>query len=495
MGAAGAPASAPALDNKSDVGGHAAPGKEPGADDAPADPGAPGAGDSQGEPAMPADGDMPAMPPDGDMPAMPADGGMPAMPADGGMPAMPADGGMPAMPADGGMPAMPADGSEPTTPTAADAGTRPMPGGEPGSPTTPPASPPSSTPPQHVDPGGASSGEPGGGGPVAADSGTPATPATPAIGRGSIDAPVVGPVPTLAADKRAGTGYTLVKNWDFGADGNIRDNTDLIAEFQFHDQFGTIANGTHYGAVMVAPTAETAIRVKDLGLPDDQQPVEDPARPVREWTHASLVTHVLPLSATQKEVHVAKHDTGCGSFVSKWTLPNGGKHLAHDLLWETRVRMTTPTTGYWFALWTAGSKWNRGAEMDVLESFGTKYIRADAFHVNSVGGVDEYDYANWYGTLGKLGVTAEQSDLSQWHTFTWVYLKDDSFVVYDDGQLVQRGTLHWTYTGDAAAEPVNMTFLFDFTWGHTDVPDLSLTVPAATFELTYEIDYSRVYLR
>jgi hypothetical protein len=40
-----------------------------------------------------------------------------------------------------------------------------------------------------------------------------------------------------------------------------------------------------------------------------------------------------------------------------------------------------------------------------------------------------------------------------------------------------------------------MRFLFDFSWGHTQVSDVNIELPASMFPLTYEIDYSRVYLR
>jgi hypothetical protein len=37
--------------------------------------------------------------------------------------------------------------------------------------------------------------------------------------------------------------------------------------------------------------------------------------------------------------------------------------------------------------------------------------------------------------------------------------------------------------------------LFDLGWGHTDIADVNVKLPAATFEIQYELDYSRVYLR
>jgi hypothetical protein len=40
-----------------------------------------------------------------------------------------------------------------------------------------------------------------------------------------------------------------------------------------------------------------------------------------------------------------------------------------------------------------------------------------------------------------------------------------------------------------------MSFLFDFGWGHTQISDVNITLPASNFGITYEVDYSRVYLR
>jgi hypothetical protein len=64
------------------------------------------------------------------------------------------------------------------------------------------------------------------------------------VGTGDINAPAKGPGPSLASTI-GGAAFTLVKNWDFGTSGTIRGTSDLVSEFQFHDQFGTIANGTH----------------------------------------------------------------------------------------------------------------------------------------------------------------------------------------------------------------------------------------------------------
>ena len=328
------------------------------------------------------------------------------------------------------------------------------------------------------------------------DSGTPPPTGAETIGTGDIGKPAEGPAPTDAS-KVGGAPFVLVKNWDFGADGTIVDTAALVSEFQFHDQFGTIANGTNYGAVIVAPNSATAITASNLGLPNNMQPVEDPAHPTREFTASSMKAHVRPLSSSQSTCTVSSHNAGNGSIVAKWKLPNGGALLGKDILWETRVRMPTPLAAYWFALWTAGNQWNKGAEMDVLESFGTPniYPPPTAFHVNSVGGKDNIDYSSWPNGLDAAGVPANGRDLTQYHVWTWLYSKDDSYKVYYDGVVVQTGSIHWTLGGGSGGQTIDMDFLFDFGWGHTQISDVNISLPAASFPLTYEIDYSRVYLR
>jgi hypothetical protein len=316
------------------------------------------------------------------------------------------------------------------------------------------------------------------------------------VGAGDITKPALGPAP-LQANKVTGAPFVLVKNWNFGANGTIKNIDDLSAEFQYHDQFGTIANGTNYGAVTVAPNAATAVAANNLGLPNNRQPIEDPARPNREFTDETIVTYVRPLSASATTVSASAHNTGNGSFTSKFSLPSGGARLKHDLLWESRVRFPKPESGFWFSLWTAGNMWNKGAEMDVVESFGTPNIGtgAKAFHVNSVGGVDKHAYSSWPSELSNIGVPMAARDLADWHVFTWIYLQDDSYQVYFDDYLVQQGTLHWTLGGGNNGQNINMQFLFDFSWGHTQVQDVDISLPASSFPLTYELDYSRVYMR
>ncbi|HEX4335838.1 MAG TPA: hypothetical protein VH062_07990 [Polyangiaceae bacterium] len=321
-------------------------------------------------------------------------------------------------------------------------------------------------------------------------------PPTETVGTGDPSKPAKGPAPTETT-KIGGAPFVLVKNWDFGTDGTITDVASLVSEFQFHDPFGSIANGTNYGAVIVAPDAATAVVAKNLGLPDDMQPVEDPAHPVREWTASSLKTYVRPLTTSQTTCTVSSHDAGSGSFVAKWKLASGGVLLGKDVLWETRVRMPTPLAAYFYSIWASASQWNQGPEMDVLQSFGTPniYPPPTAFHSNSLGGNDDVDYTTWPPALDGVGVPANGRDLRDYHVVSWLYSKDDSYAVYFDGVVVQKGSLHWTLGGAPGAAALDVDFLFDLGWGSTKVADASISLPASTFPLTYELDYSRVYLR
>lgn len=326
----------------------------------------------------------------------------------------------------------------------------------------------------------------------AAGASSPPLPA--GIGSGELTRPVAGPAPSVAA-KLGGAPFSLVKNWDFGRADTLRDVAQLNAEFDYHDQFDTIANGTRYGAVTVAPDAAHAIAAPGLGLPGDRQPIEDPARPYREWTERSLKTYVRPLSPSQSSVTAPAHDAGCGSLNAKWKLSRGGAFLGRDLVWETRLRMPAPLPGYWLALWSAGDQWNEGAEMDVLASFGAANAGAKAFHVDAIGGTNAIDYSDWARGLTTAGVAQDARDLTQWHVWSWVYLRDDSYQVYFDGQLVQHGSIHWTNGGGERDTPIDLRFVFDLSWGHTQIADADISLPAAMFPLVYELDYSRVYLR
>lgn len=311
------------------------------------------------------------------------------------------------------------------------------------------------------------------------------------VGGGTVEDPAVGPPPAHSIDD--GKIYVLVKNWDFGTDGTIGDIRTMSEHFQYHDQFGTIANGTKYGAFTVAPDKETA-------LAHLKQPVEgvNTDRPVREFTSESLKTFLVPLDGATR-VHPTEQKAGCGSFQAKWRLPNGGSLLGRDLIWETRVRYKTPRY-YWFAIWIAGNKWKRGAEIDVVESFGYDngggYTNFDGryWHSSPVGGTAETNYhASWSAGMKKYGIT--EFDATEWHTWTLHYRADDTFTVYLDGRPVQNGTMHWTLGATPDGEPLDMSFIFDGAWGHRQVKSVNHWLDASELkDAFYEWDYSRVYL-
>ena len=307
------------------------------------------------------------------------------------------------------------------------------------------------------------------------------------IGGGTITSPAVGPAPSYGI---GGPNMVLVKNWHFGADGTIKNYADMSANFYYHDQFGTIGNGTNYGAVTVAPDSADALY---------NQPIEGVnSPPVRQFTTDSLQTFLTPLNgATTVDPNL--HNAGNGSFMAKWNLPNGGSLLGQDIVWETRVRYVTPPY-FWFALWTVGNSWHNGAEQDLIESFGYDngggYTNFDGryWHSNSVGGSDTVNYSNWGNAMAAQGIPSY--DATQYHIWTWVYKKDNSYAMYVDGVKVQGGAnYNWTDGATAGGTPVNMDFLFDAGWGHTQVQSVDHTLPASAFAgKYYEFNYSRVYL-
>lgn len=310
------------------------------------------------------------------------------------------------------------------------------------------------------------------------------------IGGGTMQSPAVGP----AASFGLGEGAVLVKNWNFGSNGTIKNMTDLDTNFNYHDQFGTWNNGWgKYGAHTVASSQSTKV-------PSSPQPVEftdTQNNAVREFFSDSLRTYLVPLTGAPDPVRATDYKIGCGSFVAKWELPNGGSHLGKDIIWETRVRYVTPPY-FWFAIWSAGNLWNWGAEMDVVETFGyggtSSNFDGARWHSNSVGGDDRYYYTDWYQTMSLIG--AWPYDATEYHIWTWVYRADDTYSVYVDGLEIQEGSIIWTYGATSSDPAIDMTFLFDGAWGHTQIG--SVNQPLALSEFVgkyYEWDYSRVYLR
>ena len=327
---------------------------------------------------------------------------------------------------------------------------------------------------------------------IAAIGGGSSAHAQPTVGGGTLEAPAAGPAPAYGL---GGDGFVLVKNWDFGAaEANTISNMSEMSEhFQYLDQFGTIANGTKYGSLIVAPDQRNDL--KHL-----KQPIEgvNTDRPVRAFTADSLKTYLVPLDGADR-VHPTHAKAGSGSFQAKWTLEKGGSRLGRDLLWETRVRYKTPPY-FWFAIWTAGNRWNKGAEIDVVESFGYDngggYTNDDGrfWHSNVVGGTDDTEYhSNWRAGMASRGVT--EFGATQWHVWTLLYRADDTYSIYLDGVEVQSGRIEWTLGGKPNGEPLNMSFIFDGAWGHRQIRSVNHWLPASQLEdVFYEWDYSRVYL-
>ena len=325
----------------------------------------------------------------------------------------------------------------------------------------------------------------------------PATLPAETVGGGTIANPAVGPAPSNAI---GGSGFALVKNWNFGtsATSTVTSMTDMSTNFQYHDQFGTIANA-NYGAKIVSPDSANAL---------SGQPVEgvNTATPVRSFLTDSLRTYLVPLNGATT-VTPSSMNAGSGSFQAKWTLPNGGSRLNQDMLWETRVRYVTPPY-FWFALWTAGNKWSNGAEFDLIETFGydntpvggdTNYD-GQYWHSDVVGGTWTTNYSNWANGMQSCGIPAYGTPhpyvASNWHTWTWLYRKDNTYSAYVDGIQVQSGTLNWTLGATSTGEAINMSFLFDGTWGSRTVSSVNHSLAASALAGTYyEWDYSRVYLR
>ncbi len=309
------------------------------------------------------------------------------------------------------------------------------------------------------------------------------------IGGGTLANPAVGPAPSFGI---GGASAVLVKNWNFGSNGTIRNISEMSGEFFYHDQYGTITNGNNYGAKTVAPDAANAIA---------GQPVEGVDCPaVRSFFPDSLQTYLQPLNGATT-VNPTQHNAGSGSFMAKWKLPYGGSWLGDDIVWETRVRYVTPPY-FWFAIWTAGNRWDKGAEHDLVESFGydngggnTNYD-GRYWHSNAVpAATDAINYSSWSSGMAAAGIT--NWDPTVYHTWTLHYKADNTYAFYMDGVRVQYGTAPygWTLGADLANQTVDLDFLFDGGWGHTAVASVNHAMPASNFAgKFYEWDYSRVYL-
>ena len=173
------------------------------------------------------------------------------------------------------------------------------------------------------------------------------------------------------------------------------------------------------------------------------------------------------------------------------------------MIWETRVRYVTPPY-FWFAIWNAGNIWDQGAEMDLIESFGYdntpkgggKNFAGAFWHSNTVGGSDRLPYDDWEKDMKACGITDFKAD--EYHTWTVAYDKNNSYAIYVDGTKVQDGKAPywWTVHTKKGGTPINMSFIFDGTWGSTTVKSVDHSLPASALkDCYYEWQYSRVYLR
>jgi hypothetical protein len=234
-----------------------------------------------------------------------------------------------------------------------------------------------------------------------------------------------------------------------------------------------------------------AVTIDEVGPPV-------PVPVVRKFTEKSLKTFIVPLGGATT-VQASSHNMGCGSFMAQFPLPAGGSHLTQDIIWETRVRYDPPPY-FWFAIWAAGEKWDGGAEEDVVESFGfdngggfTNY-HGQYWHSNSVGGSDDDNYGSWPDSMAAHGITHFKA--AEYHTWTWLYRKDNTYSVFLDGKEVQTGALNWTLSGTPAGEPLKLYFLFDAGLGHVSISSVNQPLPATELKgKHFEWDYSRVYLK
>lgn len=314
-----------------------------------------------------------------------------------------------------------------------------------------------------------------------------------------------------------GTGYSLLYDWAFGTAGNVRNYDELAKDWQSVDNFGTVSNGGgQYGAVTAAFPSESPAYITQFSLPDGSftQPIDnDPAKPLRQFTNSSIILHARSLRKVLQTLDGTMYAAGtagpayahagvCGSITSKRTLPSGGKDYGKDVVWETRLRMLNAPTAYWIAVWTCGGKWHNGPEMDVMEGYwGEKEsgLRdGKLFHVNSVGGVDQsfLPADSWWRGIEKSKMPTAAVPMTNWHTYTWVYRKDNTYSVYIDGYKFQDGTLIWRYEGKPDGEVVPMWFLLDATLGKTVVwPGSKAEVPASELPFSVEVAFSRVWQR
>lgn len=315
------------------------------------------------------------------------------------------------------------------------------------------------------------------------------SPSLPAAGTGGVAASAITPVSPL------GTGWSVYLNDDFGTNGNIGSLAVLDTKYMYSDIFNTIGNGTKYGAQSAATKSSNA----NMGWGQ----IVDPD--VRDFTADTIRLYVKPKDPGQTTVGpTTKHDAISGTMMSKSILPANGDWRQKELLWETKFKMSKVARGYWLAIWNAGSKWDKGAEEDVMEAFWTQWTNMErpwGFHSDIIGGKADMDcYGDWGKCIDRWSARSPAASLEgrldQWHVYSWYYKPSGEYVTYIDGVEFQRGNVLWTLGGKADGEKINMGLMIDCGWGNTDIPELnSLVIQASELPIICEVDWMRVYQR
>ncbi len=301
-------------------------------------------------------------------------------------------------------------------------------------------------------------------------------------------------------DAIAGEGWMPGYDLTFGfrrAGATVRDRASLCEAVYFFDQFGQKNNGGgNYLADNMAPP-----ECRDPGPCS----IYAADYPFHEIGPDTLKCFVKPRDRNAERIEPAPfgkpQPVGASGFRLKTPgFSEGlGSRLGRDVCWETRCRMSSPLPYFWWALWIAGEKWDRGAELDVPESFGfdNGFGRLNydgrSFHTNSAGGQDDITSSYW----GPY-VPPKFRSLIDWHTFTTVYARDDTWRTYVDGELSNSGSLKWNLRGNAGDQPLRKAFfLIDNSWGHHKVASVRPgAVSAGIFrDFHFEYDFTRIWTR
>jgi len=104
---------------------------------------------------------------------------------------------------------------------------------------------------------------------------------------------------------------------------------------------------------------------------------------------------------------------------------------------------------------------------------------------------------SWQSGMSSAGINSY--DATQYHIWTLLYRKDNSYVMYVDGTPVQWGpNYNWTLNNTTNGTPEAMYFRFDGGLGATNVSSVDFPTASSTLNtnsIYYEYNYSRVYLR